>query len=710
MCAIENSLMSSKGIGLRSHMLLLKASVKPSLMSSSNVLTHFLSDSGRLRGLLARVVSITAALAALLSNSAWCEIIPPDRTAPWQGNVGVPGGIPARTRIHKNIVTDLGADPTGKVDAAPIIQRAILSCPVGQVVYMPAGTFKIATPIYPASKSNFTLRGAGQGQTILHVTTNNVPIYSSGVAPWPPPSDWIRITAGATKGSNTITLSKTSNFAVDMLFTIGPNRLPTWAHNLGGFPDRLRTMGGMFKVRSKTARTITFDPPLPFDFSGMNPMAIASRATTIQGVGYESFTVELRDSTAGWAIELGSAWGCWIYDVEVAHAYTRQTYSHQAVRCEYRHCYIHDAQAQGPNHEGLDFTHSSWNLVEDNIFNQGGSIAVIFGDGGGQCLGNVIAYNYCTGTAPGWWDISVNHGPHNMLNLIEGNVLQWYKDDGYFGSSSHNTLLRNSISGQVTLKHFSTYYNIVGNILGALKPPSLVRVYESNASDYWNQHLYPIFELGFPNIGNAHFHGTFGATTPPDYHTLPNTLEGCQQLDRNVKDTIIRHGNYDYVNNAVVWDPNILDHAIPNSLFYSSQPSWWTSGLPWPPIGPDLTPMTGRIPAQVRYEAMGTPTSASRPLTIIQPTGGEVWAAGSVQQIKWDSTNLKHSDHLIIQYSRDGGASWLRIAQDIPAFAFGYWWQVDNFPTTQGRVRILLLENHSITDRSDVNFTVQSGP
>ena len=36
---------------------------------------------------------------------------------------------------------------------------------------MPAGTFKIATPIYPAAKSNFTLRGAGQGQTILHVTT-----------------------------------------------------------------------------------------------------------------------------------------------------------------------------------------------------------------------------------------------------------------------------------------------------------------------------------------------------------------------------------------------------------------------------------------------------------------------------------------------------------------------------------------------------------
>ncbi len=97
------------------------------------------------------------------------------------------------------------------------------------------------------------------------------------------------------------------------------------------------------------------------------------------------------------------------------------------------------------------------------------------------------------------------------------------------------------------------------------------------------------------------------------------------------------------------------------------------------------------------------------PLTVIQPNGGEVWTAGSVQQIKWDG-NLKHSDHLIIQYSRDGGASWFRIAQDVPAFTSGYWWQVDNFPTTQGRVKILLQENQSITDQSDANFTVQRGP
>jgi N-acetylneuraminic acid mutarotase len=97
-------------------------------------------------------------------------------------------------------------------------------------------------------------------------------------------------------------------------------------------------------------------------------------------------------------------------------------------------------------------------------------------------------------------------------------------------------------------------------------------------------------------------------------------------------------------------------------------------------------------------------------LTIIQPNGGEIWAGGSIRQITWDSTNLNLSDHLILQYSRDGGANWFRIAQNIPAFAVAYWWQVDNFSTTEARVRISLQENLSITDESDANFTVQRTP
>src|SRR5213079_620272 len=106
------------------------------------------------------------------------------------------------------------------------------------------------------------------------------------------------------------------------------------------------------------------------------------------------------------------------------------------------------------------------------------------------------------------------------------------------------------------------------------------------------------------------------ATDPPDYHLEPWHLldnnppgsgPGMQELDRNVKATIVRHGNFDTVHNGVVWEDTISDHNIPPSLYYSSTPSWWPEGVPWPPIGPDLNPMTSQIPAQIRYATISAP-------------------------------------------------------------------------------------------------------
>jgi len=79
-----------------------------------------------------------------------------------------------------------------------------------------------------------------------------------------------------------------------------------------------------------------------------------------------------------------------------------------------------------------------------------------------------------------------------MFNLIEGNVINWYKDDGYFGSSSHNTLFRNRIDWQIGLKHFSNYYNIVGNVLGTA---GVNTVYESSLNGSFESSIY---ELGYP--------------------------------------------------------------------------------------------------------------------------------------------------------------------------------------------------------------------
>ena len=103
-----------------------------------------------------------------------------------------------------------------------------------------------------------------------------------------------------------------------------------------------------------------------------------------------------------------------------------------------------------------------------------------------------------------------------MLNLAEGNILRNYKDDGYFGSASHNTLFRNRISENLELKHFSNYYNIVGNVLGAKGSATLTKI-QKTITAIIQFTPWDIRTSGIPAI-LAH---SLGPTTPPDYHALP---------------------------------------------------------------------------------------------------------------------------------------------------------------------------------------------
>ena len=102
------------------------------------------------------------------------------------------------------------------------------------------------------------------------------------------------------------------------------------------------------------------------------------------------------------------------------------------------------SRRDSPSH---DYEDCCWNLIEDNTCVRGGFPMIILGDWKGGCTGNVVGYNYRadldTGSDIAGGDISVNHGPHNMMNLFEGNVGVMFQSDGYFGSSSHNTVFRN---------------------------------------------------------------------------------------------------------------------------------------------------------------------------------------------------------------------------------------------------------------------------
>jgi hypothetical protein len=91
-----------------------------------------------------------------------------------------------------------------------------------------------------------------------------------------------------------------------------------------------------------------------------------------------------------------------------------------------------------------------------------------------------------------------------------------------------------------------------------------------------------------------------------------------QHLQTTDQATHVLHGNYDFFSKDTLWSSAIPDRTLPASMYRgSSPPSWWPSGLAWPPIGPDvpnsvstiqaaalnLVNVKTLIPAQVRYHA-----------------------------------------------------------------------------------------------------------
>ena len=90
------------------------------------------------------------------------DLIPADRLADWTPGitVGVPGGIPTgRNHLIDVTKAPYNADKTGNTDAQPAILKAIADAKDNDVVYLPAGTYRINHGIDIRGKSRITIRG-----------------------------------------------------------------------------------------------------------------------------------------------------------------------------------------------------------------------------------------------------------------------------------------------------------------------------------------------------------------------------------------------------------------------------------------------------------------------------------------------------------------------------------------------------------------------
>ena len=513
-------------------------------------------------------------------------------------------------------------------DATAAIQDAIDGCPDEQVVYVPEGTYVISDTIHLYSED--TLRGAGPGNTILKHTGG----YSRSMVDMRG-SVYYQIdtlhktydVVEAIKDSKVLTLSSTAGIApgdILLINQLNDNDLVDPEGVEGkctycGYEGGDRVLGQFVEVAAVAGDQVTLNLPLHWTYDpDLDPWAYQVDAyAMIRHAGLEDLTLTQDDPDVEFMIEMDGAQYSWIKNVELKNIQRRGMWVIDSLQNEIRECYIHvgiDGYGRDRGYGIFVDLHSSNNLLEDNILStiDGGGVMT-----GGGASGNVIAYNYLHDILfdDPWWMIaspSINHNPHPKMNLWEGNIGYKAEGDIIHGSSSHNTIFRSQSKGwqsetittrnnAVEIAAKNTYMNVVGSVLGTPGKSNRYEVLPGQPYDDWSEKA--IWVLGV----------------------------GSGVDDPDVAATLLRHGNFDYVTNSVVWDPGISDHDLPDSLYLSGKPEWWCQETPWPPIGPDVAGYANDIPAKRRFE--GLPCSVTPEVTLTGVPGDETiyltWAANT---------------------------------------------------------------------------------
>ena len=543
-----------------------------------------------------RIISKTVVLIFFIASISFGEILPSDRRIDW--NPGIPGGIPNYTvGINvKNAPYNAAGD--GIKDDTKAIQDAVNACPEGYAVYLPEGTYRVTIQL--AINKGIVLRGDGPERTkIMSYLTSESSIIKISASS---SNTKTSISSGYTKESTSITVGSASGFSIgDYILVDQENDSSlvdkgdcTWCSRDRGD----RSMGQIVKITAKEGNTLTISPGLYFTFSAaLNPEIIKISNNPVEYAGIEDLYIERAIPGPGGRhahnILIQNSACCWVKNIESYNSREDHVRLKTSFKCEIRDSYFHhgyDYGGDGGFAYGITLMNQSTdNLVENNIFYYLRHSMVL--EGGGA--GNVFGYNFSDRTfdknyPDTDWLIAdmMTHGSHPYMNLFEGNIGIQLHFDYTHGSGSHNTAFRNHITMEskgenkdinmhlvaVEIHKYNRYENIIGNVFGK---PGLTGSYElDNITSFY---IPLIWKLGYSYSSDK------GTTDDPD-----------------VESTLIRHGNYDYITQSTRWDTNISDRNLPDSYYLSSKPAFF-GDLPWPAIGPDLSPMVGTLPAKKRF-------------------------------------------------------------------------------------------------------------
>lgn len=576
-------------------------------------------------------------------------LIPPERITIWNPGLNAVGGIPNRTTLFGAMLMPSGGDDTAA------IQAALDQCPADHVVKLGPGTFHIQGGGLYMGTSHITLRGSGSNQTkLIKGTGTNAAVISFGVRDL---KDQVALAADALKGTNTVTLAGAPPsgvpLAVGELVVIdhvtnslswwnpdpqrSPGGGPSVDQSRGWFCEYDRPIGQVLEIQAIHGNQLTFTTGFHTDFRLVDQPQLARYwkgdkvlpvTSPVQWSGVEDLYVAFGEGgDGGGNIHLSGVKYCWVKNVESDQSKGTSVNLDGTFRCTVRDSYIHSTVWPAPGGNGYGIGVNSYaadNLVENNISWNFNKVMVMRASGGG----NVIGYNYLQ---DGWGHdypnqmesgMNASHYTTPHYELFEGNESFAFSADSTWGNSIYITVFRNSMTttrtkasplntfsyslvdgtgttltfyyedeynrNAVGIGSFHHHYNFLGNVLGAphmalladprsaYKVPQTAWVYEEDGVD---GHV-PMWSLGLAS----------------DAYIV---------ADPQVKATMLRHGNFDYVKKATVWDSGIANQALPASLYLNSKPAFMGSA-PWPWVTPEneANPLPGMLPAKVRFEAI----------------------------------------------------------------------------------------------------------
>ncbi len=464
-----------------------------------------------------RTWAVVLLLCACISPAS-AEIIQPANRVDWTPGVtvGLQVARPLRTNLIDVTQSPYNSDNTGVADSAAGIRAAIAAARSNDVVYFPNGLYRCDTGVQ-CDKSDVTLRGQSTGAVLMCTSkANSSYLLKLGHDAWG--TTQFAVSSGATKGSTTLTLVDPLDASYkDQLFLLSAANTEDPAFPVISVQGFDRALTQPVCVSAISGRTVTLTAPLVWTFT--NAPMLLDQGKPIQRVGLENLSFTLANTAtgeSGVATYVVNAWSLrnsWITNCNIAWGANYNLFVDGCVHCEISGCDINHAISTGTSRAGLLLLSNAGYLIENNVFRDGLFPAI-------EIFGHTVACaffgNFVVNSSQGL-DVLI-HNTHPMMNLWEQNRLTGYFEmDGYFGSASHQTLLRNSVESTwvpLLFKRWTTFMQVVGNVLGNSQTTYGAYTTTVNGANFAH-----ILQLGYPNIGNVSYSGT----CPPQAWNWPGS-------------------------------------------------------------------------------------------------------------------------------------------------------------------------------------------